>query len=97
MMPGTRPPFQGDSLGDVFPRAEAHGLFCFRPLGDGKMSKLKAPPVWAVFSGALAASRLLSGPGTAVAVPKKSEKTALPSYVQISMLSGIVGGFEEHK
>ena len=41
MMPGTRPPFQGDSLGDVFPRAEAHGLFCFRPLGDGKMSKLK--------------------------------------------------------
>ena len=43
MMPGTRPPFQGDSLGDVFPRAEAHGLFCFRPLGDGKMSKLKAP------------------------------------------------------
>ena len=45
MMPGTRPPFQGDSLGDVFPRAEAHGLFCFRPLGDGKMSKLKG---WAV-------------------------------------------------
>jgi hypothetical protein len=41
-MPGTRPPFQGDSLGDVFPRAEAHGLFCFRPLGDGKMSKLQA-------------------------------------------------------
>src|SRR5438105_5469766 len=45
MMPGTRPPFQGDSLGDVFPRAEAHGLFCFRPLSDGKMSKLKAQGV----------------------------------------------------
>ena len=45
MMPGTRPPFQGDSLGDVFPRAEAHGLFCFRPLGDGKMSKLKQETV----------------------------------------------------
>src|SRR5207302_6595623 len=27
------------------PRAEAHGLFCFRPLGDGKMSKLKGPAV----------------------------------------------------
>jgi hypothetical protein len=29
IMPGTRPPFQGDSLGDVFP-----GLFCLRPSGD---------------------------------------------------------------
>src|SRR5277367_1682942 len=29
-----RPPFQGDSSRGRLPRAEAHGLFCFRPSGD---------------------------------------------------------------
>jgi hypothetical protein len=35
IMPGTRTPFQGDSLGDVFPGLGPM-LFCFRPLGDAK-------------------------------------------------------------
>ena len=30
------PPFQGDSSRGRLPRAEAHGLFCFRPSGDPK-------------------------------------------------------------
>jgi len=48
----ARPPFQGDSLGDVFPGPNAFGpgLFCFRPSGDGGMSKLHLdatrPPVF---------------------------------------------------
>jgi hypothetical protein len=37
-----RPPFQGDSSRGRLPRAEAHGLFCFRPSGDPKCPNLQA-------------------------------------------------------
>jgi len=38
---GDRSPFQGDSISVRRPRAEAPGLFCFHPSGDGEISKLK--------------------------------------------------------
>ena len=38
---GDRPPLQGHSLSVRLPRAEAPGLFCFHPSGDGEISKLK--------------------------------------------------------
>ena len=42
LMPGNRSPFQGDSLGDSFPRAKAPGLFCFRPSGSAKCPNCSA-------------------------------------------------------
>ena len=42
IMTGTRPPFQGDSSRGRLPRAEAHGLFCFRPSGDAKCPNSEA-------------------------------------------------------
>ena len=43
IMTGPRPPFQGDSSRGRLPRAEAHGLFCFRPSGDPKCPNLQRP------------------------------------------------------
>src|SRR5580693_8661272 len=42
IMTDPRPPFKGDSSRGRLPRAEAHGLFCFRPSGDPKCPNLQA-------------------------------------------------------